>query len=325
MSGQKLDLNVSKLRQTLQNKPLRPSFIARSLDLDPLPAHAAPQQPPVHTLPYHPLYLTMASTFQPNSYGEINTGYVQGAGDDNEMWSQGLTSALWWQYRDALLTASEDDLPSLIESIMSQAAGEQKGSGFVPVAATKGMVAIGGLPIGHDDEIEILNCKGEVLLIACCASNEAMESLLSQELRKALGKRLLHLQCGTGKVGSRDLRKELKKLPEFIANSLSLKDVATPPHDEDEPNRNVLGVPEAMRVLVADTEGGLDIATGVVLALVSLYTDDNGDLYWSTAKEARLMDKVATTKKLSWITTSMPAAKPSGTTLKAINEFLFRR
>jgi len=152
-----------------------------------------------------------------------------------------------------------------------------------------------------------------------------MENLVSQKLRKVLGKRLLQLHCGAGKVGSRDLRKELKKLPDFIANRTSSKDVATPPHVGNEPNGNVPATPQVIRVLVADTEGGLDIATGVALALVSLYTDDSGHVDWSTPKETRLMDKVTTTKKLSWITTSMPAAKPSGTTLKAVNEFLFRR
>jgi len=267
----------------------------------------------------------MASTFQPNSYEENNTGYVQGAGDDNEMWSQGLTSTLWWQYRDALLTAGEDDLPSLIESIMSKTASEQKVSGFVSISTTKGAIAIGGSPIDHSDEVEILNCNDKVLLIACCTSGEAMQNLVSQKLRKALGKRLLHLHCGTGKVGSRELRKELKKLPDFIASCSGSRDIPTSPHSGDEPHENGLAIPKATRVLVVDTEGGLDIATGVALALLSLYTDDSGYVDWSTPKETRLMDKITTTKKLSWITTSLPAAKPSATTLKAVNEFMFRR
>jgi len=282
-------------------------------------------QPPIHSLSYHPLYLTMASTFQPNSYEENNTGYVQGAGDDNEMWSQGLTSQMWWKHRNALLLASEEELPDLIAEIMSKAASEQKDSSFVPVAATKGIIAVGGMPIGQADEDEILSHSDNVMLIVCGARDGEVEDLVPQNLRKVLGKRVLHLRCGAGKIGSRDLRKELKKLPDFIATSLNGDDTPASPDSENNRARHSSLSVTATRVFIADTEDGLDIATGVALALVSLYTDDHGLVNWSAAKESRSMDKATTTKKLSWITTSMPNAKPSGTTLKAVNEFLFRR
>lgn len=247
------------------------------------------------------------------------------------MWSQGLTSAMWWQNRAAFLAASEEELPGLIARITIKAAEESSAARFVPISAAMGKVVIGGLPIAQDAEEEILSRGSEVLLIICCPSSQDAERMMSQKLRLALGKRLLHLRCGVGKVGSRDLRKELKRLPDFIASNIPPASTTAPKAtnghtaEAEQEDAQIATTPKLASVLIADTEGGLDIAAGVALALLALYTNNSGEVDWSTAKECRFMDKATTTKKLSWITTAMPAAKPSGTTLKAVNEFLFRR
>jgi tRNA A64-2'-O-ribosylphosphate transferase len=277
----------------------------------------------------------MASLYQPTSYSQFDhtngIDYVQGAGDDNEMWSQGMSSEQWWRWRDVLLKAGDAELPELIARLLEQDredVGARHDSTFTYISATQRILAIGGL--SFDGNVFEAGTEGRTaVLIACCANEKELFRMVPEPLRTHLGKRILHLKCGIGKLGSRDLRKELPKLMPFIASCL------TPSFDaEDNSTHNgtpPLGAPSSrvppprvtLKVHVADKIDGKDIATGVALALLALYSDDDGQIDWSLPRRQG-MDKTSIRKKLSWITTDMPAANPSRATMNAVNEFLMR-
>ncbi|KAF9524838.1 tRNA A64-2'-O-ribosylphosphate transferase [Crepidotus variabilis] len=46
--------------------------------------------------------------------------YVQGSGDDHELWGMGLTPAMFWEHRQDLLKADRLDLPDLVKALVSQ-------------------------------------------------------------------------------------------------------------------------------------------------------------------------------------------------------------
>ncbi|RXW16412.1 hypothetical protein EST38_g9441 [Candolleomyces aberdarensis] len=45
--------------------------------------------------------------------------YIQGSGDDHELWGMGLTPQLFWQHKDTLLTTNRSGLPDLVSSLVS--------------------------------------------------------------------------------------------------------------------------------------------------------------------------------------------------------------
>ncbi|EGO00765.1 hypothetical protein SERLA73DRAFT_51306, partial [Serpula lacrymans var. lacrymans S7.3] len=45
--------------------------------------------------------------------------YIQGSGDDHELWGMGLTPDLFWQNREKILNESREGLPVLVRSIVS--------------------------------------------------------------------------------------------------------------------------------------------------------------------------------------------------------------
>lgn len=107
----------------------------------------------------------------------------------------------------------------------------------------------------------------------------------------------LHLHCREGKLGSRDLRKELTKVTEFLVSRMPSERVLVGCHD------------------------GKDISVGVALAVLCQFADDNGKPLESIHESAR-MDKDFIRRRLSWIMTSLPSARPLRTTLQSVNDFL---
>lgn len=103
-------------------KPLRPFFVH--------PATSSPPQIPADP-PYTPIICLSASRWVGSgSMDEIpsvtrlssrTTGfdYVQGAGDDDELWGRGLKPALFHANKQTLLESDRDSLPQLVDSVVS--------------------------------------------------------------------------------------------------------------------------------------------------------------------------------------------------------------
>jgi tRNA A64-2'-O-ribosylphosphate transferase len=166
-------------------------------------------------------------------------GYIQGAGDDSEGWAHGLTADVFWHHKEALMSTNEENLPDLILTLLDKenTAGSQLET--ILIKPTNWLFAsqIHGL-----DKVTLNSVDG---FVTC-----AQKAQIAQ-LPAAKGKHL-HLECREKKLGSRDLRKEFSKLVTFMSQLKSPK-----------------------RLLVCCTTGK-DLSIGIILAILCLYTDDQG-------------------------------------------------
>ena len=115
----------------------------------------------------------------------------------------------------------------------------------------------------------------------------------SPNLSEKLKSRYIHFVCSTGKVGSRQLRSQWRKIDRTL-------DFFSP----------------SDRILITCSTGK-DLAVGVALAMICWYCDKDGTLCPGGAPGRR--DKVLIRKRLNWIISSMPAAAPSRATLQSVN------
>jgi len=232
---------------------------------------------------FHPVILCTAS--RRVSGAEISEkGYIQGAGDDNEGWSQGLTPQLFWKHKQTLMSATEPELPNIIQELVDEDKKAQKTVRATRIAPTT-WLSIAPLPKLDDMS------KDDYRALIICEESATRFSTLT------LAKAKIHLCCRNGKLGSRDLRKELQKL-----NSLRLQ----------------LTSKEEVLVVCPD---GKDISVGAALALLCLYANDDGS-FRSDSTGSSLLSKDLIKRRLSWIMTSSLNAKPSRATLQSVNDFL---
>jgi tRNA A64-2'-O-ribosylphosphate transferase len=172
--------------------------------------------------------------------GEMSEGgYIQGAGDDSEGWSQGLTAPLFWKHKSLLATRTEEELPDLITELLEMKKFVDEDSVVVLIKPTKWLYAasldaIRGTELGTSDAL--LTC-GE----------KAQFSSFSGIRHKQI-----HLECRKGKLGSRDLRKQLTQiLPLFTG-------------------------PDRFEKLFVVCPTGKDLGIGIILAILCLFTNDTG-------------------------------------------------
>jgi len=190
-----LDLDVQRLRNMVK-KPLYPIWLPRAgMDFSSINTPA----PPADVIP---IYLCTASTTS-----DPSSDYIQGAGDDAESWAHGLTPAIFWAHQELLLRTGEAELPDLIATLVAQekaVANKVEGPGMTSVTRN-GKVCVGGIR----DALLVGKEEQGILVVIC-----ALE--VDEAVQARLGARLLQLKCGAKKLGSRDLRKELSKLPMFV-------------------------------------------------------------------------------------------------------------
>ena len=175
-------------------------------------------------------------------------GYIQGAGDDSESWSHGLTPSVFWQHRQTLLETSESLLPGLIEELM---AAEKRNGGI-------------------SDEISYVSPTRMIHLGTVAAARQAtgFEGIIScidgpipkqdTEENPALQKNRLDLVCGFGKLGSRALRNELCRIVPFVSTLIVNND--------------------APRILFACSTGK-DLAVGAALVVICLFLLDDCECF----------------------------------------------
>lgn len=164
-------------------------------------------------------------------------GYIQGAGDDSEGWSHGLTPELFWLHSDTFRSTTEEDLPRLIDELKAREWDHPSPEDSVLIRPTKN-VFIQKTPSSPKSPV------GFDLVINCAGKHRWYDGNPSG----------LDLGCGQGKLGSRDLRAALVSVREFV--SLRVK------HDH-------------CSLLVA-AQDGLDLAVGTALMILCLFYDDTG-------------------------------------------------
>lgn len=270
-SARGLRLDLGHLRLKLHHKPIQVTWQR--------PGDSLPEKYEQDT---SNLIVLCTASNQTSNATSATSEYVQGAADDPESWSHGLVASCFWAYQEELLSAAEDDLPTLIQSLAVDAR---------PTSSTRSPVLVKptcSLWIGDNASAAV---KGLNFDIVVSCSTESIASLSI-----AMGLLCVNLTCTTGKVGSRQLRGQLPKL-EQLRSSLS----------------------SSSRVLVT-CDSGKDLAVGVALAMLCLCFDDQGVLH--SAMTGQDVNKTIIKQRLSWIMVSMPDASPSRATLQSVNAFL---
>ncbi|MCJ1412781.1 hypothetical protein MMC19_006879 [Ptychographa xylographoides] len=282
-----LQLDLENLRAKVQ-KPLRPEWITQSsLSLD-----------AQDDADYHRVVCCTASR-QEGDIGVGDDGYVQGAGDDSELWSKGLTPAVFWQNRASLLSISHNDEDQIISLVQSPKSNEAPlTSSLVPTAIVtpngKSTVSIGSIEAArtykNGDFDVIITC--DILLSMPVPGTEQKE-------QKPV---LLQMKCQTSKLGSRTLRDQLPRIKPIIDKAQS----STP-----DP-----------RILFA-CASGRDLSVGMGLTVLCLYFDDNGIFMPEATTKSITKDYIR--RRLSWIMASKFDANPARATLQSVNAFLMER
>lgn len=291
-SFSRLGLDLTNLRNELK-QPIRLSWaINGRFTYDREPTHGRGVKKQNH--------LVLCSASRRVHGAEVSEGgYIQGAGDDSEGWSHGLTAQLFWKYRDELMQTPEGDLPALIERLRDQEEGESMAQGvFTKIVPTSNMhIGIG--PVSNIQGIDlIINCQGEL---------------------PASSKRL-DLKCRSAKLGSKDLRDKLASVIDTVRRLLLRDDAAQILVTCSTGKDLSAGVAVALLCLCYDDQGTLMTLGPHPMHLLTLsigrVRDDN---------KANRVDKELVKRRLAWITCSKADVNPSRATLQAVNAVLMQR
>jgi tRNA A64-2'-O-ribosylphosphate transferase len=267
-----LQLDITELARKAM-KPLRPLWITRDSDL--------PEEP-FRFDSFHTIVLCTSSRRVVGAEISEN-GYIQGAGDDNESWSEGLSPPLFWKHKDTLLNTPEEGLPKFIQKLIDEEKHVPSSKAFQQVQKASNIY------IGTLQDIPLIDLDNRDLVISCGPTEQPL-------LHK---KNHLHLNCRLKKLGSRDLRTELPRIVPFLRSCQSTS-----------------------RIYVACSDGK-DLSVGISLAIICLCFDEEGNFDLAQSGKSSIANKTYIKQRLSWITTSIPEANLSGTTLQTVNGFVF--
>ncbi|MCJ1306942.1 hypothetical protein MMC25_000586 [Agyrium rufum] len=292
---QALELDITSIRSKVQ-KPLEPHWTTQDSGLVSIQRNPA----------FHSIICCTASRRVEGTEASEG-GYIQGAGDDSEGWSHGLTPTMFWDNHDILMEANESDLPSLIEELVVTSRNSS-GTGISVDVSPAASLFIGALSTVEEQQFDCV--------VACCDVNPFTKSETSSTKSSFTimeGKWRLFLPCALGKAGSKALRSHLPHLATFFDDFISKCSKRTLP-----------------RIICIDQSNGLDLAVGIALVLACVYFDDDGTLLTTSPEKQscskrKEYDKLFIRKRLTWITTSHSSANPSRATLRAVNSFLMGR
>ncbi|KAJ5689435.1 hypothetical protein N7462_003827 [Penicillium macrosclerotiorum] len=268
LKGLKLDLE--HLRQQL-GKPLRVAWANR--------AYFYPTDLQTGNA-YHLLVLCSASK-RVHGAEMSEGGYIQGAGDDSEGWAHGLTPPVFWANHALLKRTSEEDLSDLIADLVAEYNRNDTSCKTTLITPTA------NLYLAQSDAA--LDVSRYDLVIDCSGAPAAVE-----ESKTRLG-----LGCASGKLGSRDLRKALDQVKDFVGAQLG-----------SHPTRSLL----------VTCETGKDLSAGALLAIICLFYNDEGA--FDASQSTRSISKQFIRQRLAWIVSSKHDVNPSRSTLQSVNAFL---
>ncbi|KAI0326344.1 initiator tRNA phosphoribosyl transferase [Cubamyces sp. BRFM 1775] len=280
--------------------PLRPLWLTPSTSV-------FPQLPDDDELACLPVICVSASKQVNEGMERRSNGfsYVQGSGDDHELWGMGLTPQLFWENKERLLRCDRDELPSLVAKLVtaskSQGAPETWKSQPTPISAVGGRLLIGAVPDMPSDLPRTLpDGEGEVSYVVISAQVASTDE--GDDSGTPRPEHILRLRMAEGKKDQiLFLQSVMPDATRYIKERLA----------------------KGNCVCVC-CDSGKDASVGVVLASLQLFFDDSGSLLvkedGSSAPVAPSKDSIKT--RLQWIISSRPEANPSRVTLKRVNEFL---
>jgi tRNA A64-2'-O-ribosylphosphate transferase len=300
-------------------RPLRPIFIHPGTSYPPtlpLPsASTSSTSPP--TPPFIPIICLSASTFIPHGgpepkrdvYGTFE--YVQGSGDDDELWGKGLKPGHFFRNREEILSASREELPELIARLVERGQN-QAGSASV----TQGLGVWKEIPRGSKIWLgttasDLPKDLGSCALITFEKSDKpSIETVSSDE---ASTSKQLVLRLQEGKKKKIDLDYATQVLPAVVefARRVRSQDLNT-------------------YILIRDPTGK-SLSVGAAICLSWLFVQSDRSLRpISNAEEDGAVQppslpvptKEDLRKRLEWILDERQGVNPSRHVLKAVNEYL---
>lgn len=230
-------------------------------------------------------------------------GYIQGAGDDSEGWSLGLTPLIFWENRFQLLNTPEEDLPDLISKLVKQ---EGIRSGLMVSNDAVLIKPTSSTYVGSLSAVS-KNCRFDAIVICSEIASHEISTDTSTVLNKATP--ILRLKCPGGKLGSRALRRQLHLLSPFLSAQFN---------NHQNP-----------QILFSCSKDS-DLAIGTALVALCLFYDDDGQVDESRLTRGQetignTVDKQLIRQRLVWITAAKPSANLSRSTLQAVNSCLMQR
>ena len=289
-------------------KPLQPLWVT--------PEFSLALQPDINTA-YNTVICCTASRRVIGAEASEN-GYIQGAGDDSEGWSHGLTPVVFWKHRDQLLSTMEEEMPALIQHLI-RSCSNTGNCDVVRLGSTSlyiGTIRNSSIPELYDG------------IIVCSNVSPSNPGPKPEDVWKS-GTRILHFLCSDGKLGSRALRSHLPLLLPFVRS---------------------LTIGGKLPKIMLACSTGEDLSVGVALAVLCLFFDDDCMLTLYTSRypsaipagcllpslteawadifkfeTSKAVDKSIIRRRLTYITMAKPDANPSRSTLQSVNAFLMPR
>ncbi|KAL7823907.1 tRNA A64-2'-O-ribosylphosphate transferase [Trichoderma gracile] len=331
-SLKELNLNLP----TSLTKPLRPLWITQDSSLPPPPTGSdddddRDEDQGVIFQDYRPVICCTASRRVVGS--EVDEGgYIQGAGDDTENWAMGLTPDVFWANAEALLSASEAELPELILKLVEEAKvartapsrdGGAEDQASLPRKQLTPYISVRALspldlapppPTPASSSKETAEDK---------APNECLILLTETQTPKEswrLSPTLLRVGLGKHKTASRNLRLALPEICSFAAEFLRKANKQQGANVVSDDDVSSDGQQQQPPQIVVACDSGRDLSVGVALALSCYLFDDKGRV--RDPGEGPSFTKTLVKMRLGAVMTAYPEANPSRNTLQSVNSFL---
>ena len=235
LTGQSLELDTSILRSSLR-KPLRPVWISPDFLDDP----TSSLQGVFNTI------VCCSASRRVLGAEASEEGYIQGAGDDSEGWAHGLSPPVFWTHYEELLAAGEHDLPTLIK----QSIVTEQEKALLRIDGTQ--ILSTSVFIGTTDAVKNPPSLDGIIVCDRSSTHEAspMEPNVASDTH--VKPKMLYLDCGSGKLGSRALRKQLSLVIPFVL---------------------LIARSKSQPQILITCATGKDISVGVALTVLCLFYD----------------------------------------------------
>ncbi|THV06174.1 initiator tRNA phosphoribosyl transferase [Dendrothele bispora CBS 962.96] len=285
------DLQESSYSLPELQRPLRPIWLT--------PASSGFPHFSNNSQPFIPVVCVSASECIEEGTDRRSGGYVyiQGSGDDHELWGMGLTPNIFWRDRDAILSADRSEIVTIVTTRVVDAKNKEgvarKPTGIRKVGQRLLVCSISDLADkGGPSHI----CSEADMAFLIIATRREEGTIVEDP-------RVLSLVTPEGKKGHvHFLQHIVPQALAFIGRQLT----------------------QGARVCVA-CDDGKDLSVGITVIALQRFFDDEGNFIGSSTRNlgACIRPFRKTIRKLlEWIIADRPEANPSRSTLKRVNEFL---
>ncbi|GAA5909073.1 tRNA A64-2'-O-ribosylphosphate transferase [Sporobolomyces salmoneus] len=280
------------------DRPLRPFFVSPSSSLS---RHVASDFSGCY-----PIICASASKLAEEADGmERARGftYVQGSGDDHEAWSKGLTPKVFWDHADEILSASREEIDSIIARILDETllSSNLASTSLSNPSSTASSTRIRKTRISLAFAVDPPTDQSPISLSVSVAATKTLPPPLSSEEPA----NPFDLMAKPGKAGYNTFFNNLEQTIELAS----------------------AGIKEDQEVVIlvrpSDTQSEAnDLGVAVALILLVRLYDNDGALLPSLPTS---ISKDLVRSRLQWILEAFPSINPSRAVLNRVNEYLIRR